>query len=91
MMDEYEIIEIFSELDEPDNIITKILGVSENKKKKKKKKKKYIKNYFGEFVEIEDEYDFEYEVLRYPPGSNPPSPDNKLILGSRFMITNHTL
>ena len=58
---------------------------------KRKKKKKYIKNIFGEYVECEDEYDYNYEndVLRYPPDSNPPNSDNKLILVSHYMIINH--
>jgi hypothetical protein len=90
MMDENEIIEIYPYLDEPEKFITKFIVPSKDKKKKKKKKK-YIKNFLGEYVEVEDEYECEYDVLRYPPGSNPPSYDNKLTLGSRFMITNKTL
>ena len=90
-MDENEIIEIFPDIEEPENFITKFIGLSKDEKNKKKKKKKYIKNIFGEYVEVEDEYEYEYEVLRYPPGSNPPYSDNKLTLGSRFMIPNKTL
>jgi hypothetical protein len=90
MMDERDFIEVFSELDEIMDITSIMMDLSEDKKKKRKKKKKYIKNIYGEFVECEDEYDYEYDILRYPPGSNPPSPDNKLILQSHYMIINQT-
>jgi hypothetical protein len=90
MMDEGDFIDIASEFDRPIMFTDNLIKSHKEDKKKKKKKKKYIRNIFGEFVECEDdyEYDYEYEILRYPIESNPPNPDYKLKLGIQYMVIN---
>ena len=90
MMDERDFIDIFSDFDKSIEFVETLLMPPVDDKKKNKKKKKYIRNIYGEFVECEDEYDFDYEMMRYPPDSNPPNSDNKLTLQSHYIIINHT-
>lgn len=92
MTDEKIFINLLSDFYEPIEFVETLIMQPRDDKKKNKKKKKYIKNIYGEFVECEDDYDYdrEYEVMRYPPDSNPPNPDNKLILQSHYMIINQT-
>lgn len=87
LMDDEDIINLFSELGLSRKHARTLIQISENETKKKKKKKKYRINIYGEEEEIEEQCeDYVYEILRYPPDSNPPTANNKQSLCCHFMV-----
>ncbi|ENO12137.1 hypothetical protein MBGDC06_00223 [Thermoplasmatales archaeon SCGC AB-539-C06] len=86
MVDDKDIINFLSKLSMPREHAITLMRTSENETKKKKKKK-YRINIYGEEEEIEEQYDdYVYEILRYPPDSNPPTANNKQSLCCHFMV-----
>ena len=93
--EEENILRLFSESGIPRNLAKILLYISKmdmrNEKKKKKKEKNFLYDYLEDLeeeeVEAEEDYIF-YEILRYPPGSNPPTPDRNHSLHAEFMIFN---
>ena len=92
MVDDEDIINLFLELGLPRKYARTLIHISETETKNKKKKKKYRINIFGEEEEIEEQCDdYVYEILRYPPDSNPPTANNKQSLCCHFMVFNPTI
>lgn len=93
--EEENILRLLSESGMPRNLAKILLYLSKNKiesetgkKKKKKKKKNRIDSYLEDLEEEEigeEDYIF-YEILRYPPGSNPPTPNRNHSLHAEFTI-----
>ena len=67
MVDDEDIINLFSELGLPRKYARTLIQMSETETKKKKKKKKYRINIFGEEEEIEEQCgDYVYEIPAIP-------------------------
>ena len=85
-VDDEEIINVFLERGLPRKYAEQMVLLS---KSETKKKKKHRINIYGELEEIEEQYDdYVYEILRYPPDSNPPTANNKQSLCCHFMVFN---
>jgi hypothetical protein len=86
MIDDKDIIKKISDIRISRNPITTLFHLNKNQIKKKKKRRIII---VGEDEEVKDYYDdYNYEILMFPQGSNPPNPNNKPTLCVQPMVIN---
>ena len=89
MQDDERVVLFFKEMGLSEKLAKSLLWISKidtKNKKKKKKGMKYLVNIFDDEEDIEEEYDdVFYDILVFPPSSNPPTP-NKKSLAPDFMV-----